>query len=189
MPHRINEIVLSNNLRLPQRFWKRVRKTATCWLWMGGSGRYGVLWGKDVENKPQHILVHRFSWLLHYGFIPQGKEVMHQCDTPYCVNPVHLQVGTHQENMLDCTKKNRLVGRKSMQGCKYGHPYIGNSFKINTHGWRVCIPCRNTLRKKHHKQTCFRQRKIYALKKSQGWRYRAFGEKGSRFQPPQPQGG
>ena len=184
MPHRINEVVLSNNLHLRQRFWKRVRKTSTCWLWVGQNRRYGVIWGKNIENKPQHILVHRFSWLLHYGSIPQGKEVMHQCDTPYCVNPSHLQVGTHQENMLDCARKDRLVGRKSMQSCKYGHPYTGQNFKVNRHGWRVCILCRHRWRKLHRNKLCFLGRKRYALKKSQGWKYRAYGEKGSRFQPP-----
>lgn len=51
------------------------------------------------------IRAHRVSWLLHRGPIPIGLEVMHECDRKPCVNPRHLRLGTHRENMLDALQK------------------------------------------------------------------------------------
>lgn len=86
------------------RFWAQVKKTRTCWLWTGqlDTAGYGnvalakVRWGS-----------HRFSWTLVNGPIPKGMEIMHTCDTPACVRPEHLRLGTHADNMRDCTEKGR----------------------------------------------------------------------------------
>ena len=78
-----------------------------CWIWTGALNRhrgYGRLRFKDKEIK-----AHRYSWELHNGPIPDGLQVLHKCDTPACVNPDHLWLGTHKENMHDCIKKGRFV--------------------------------------------------------------------------------
>lgn len=75
-----------------------------CWLWEGsekGNG-YGQI---RVVNKD--ISTHRLSYELTYGKIPKGMHVLHACDTPACINPLHLFLGTHQENMEDRKKKKR----------------------------------------------------------------------------------
>ena len=51
------------------------------------------------------ILAHRFVWQLINGPIPDGHCVLHKCDTPACVNPEHLFVGTHSDNTRDMIKK------------------------------------------------------------------------------------
>jgi hypothetical protein len=58
---------------------------------------------KDSEN----VLAHRFSFEQVNGPIPDGGVIMHQCDTPRCVNPAHLKLGTQLENMRDCAKRGR----------------------------------------------------------------------------------
>ena len=87
------------------RFFDMVSKD--CWVWKGSTkprNGYGhfVSQGKDWN-------AHRFSWTLHNGPIPDGMHVLHTCDVPACVNPAHLRLGTHKENMDDMTKKGRRV--------------------------------------------------------------------------------
>ncbi len=76
-----------------------------CWLWTGwcGSQGYG---GLMVKNEA--VRAHRLSWELHYGPIPKGLYVCHKCDVKSCVNPDHLFLGTHKDNIQDAIKKGRI---------------------------------------------------------------------------------
>lgn len=88
-----------------RRFWPQVNKTETCWLWTGsvyGSNSYGQMWTGEKA-----IGAHRLSWEIHHGTIPAGQLVLHRCDTPTCVNPAHLVLGTHRDNMADMVRKGR----------------------------------------------------------------------------------
>ena len=85
-------------------FFKKVNKTQSCWLWNGyriwnGYGR--------VNLNSKALLAHRVSYLIHKGEIPGSMEVMHICDVRQCVNPDHLQVATHRDNMQDALVKGR----------------------------------------------------------------------------------
>lgn len=93
------------------RFWKHVRKTESCWIWTGGTiTGYGQFHPTDTRV----MKAHRFSWELHYGPIPAGLWVLHRCDTPPCVRPDHLFLGTHADNMADARAKGRLRRRKEL---------------------------------------------------------------------------
>lgn len=88
------------------RFWAKVKKTRTCWLFTSSNDARGyarMRWGADGAL----WLAHRISWTLANGDIPEGQQVLHRCDTPACVRPSHLFVGTQAANMADMYSKRR----------------------------------------------------------------------------------
>lgn len=89
------------------RFWAKVNKTDSCWLWAAALFERGY---GAFRFKGRQVKAHRFSYELHFEPIPEGLYVCHKCDTPACVNPSHLFLGTHKDNAQDRQRKNR--GRK-----------------------------------------------------------------------------
>src|SRR5260221_8514726 len=65
---------------LATRFWEKVDKTKTCWLWTGGTARWG--YGSIGAGAPSYrtLVAHRVAWELQKGPIPKGHWVLHKCD-------------------------------------------------------------------------------------------------------------
>lgn len=91
------------------------------------SGGYGWIRG---------IQAHRYSYERFVGPIPEGLFVCHKCDTPSCVNPHHLFVGTAMDNHLDAVSKGRVGGKKDSvvkmprTHCKKGHALVGKDIRV-----------------------------------------------------------
>ena len=90
---------------LETHFWAKVNQTEGCWLWLAYQNRngYGTYF---INRRPKYA--HRVAWELTYGAIPAGLVVMHKCDTPPCVRPEHLSLGTYGENIADALQKGRF---------------------------------------------------------------------------------
>ena len=84
------------------------RRSSDCWDWLASEDRdgYGRFW--DGEK---HVRAHRFAWTLFRGPIPEGKQVLHECDNPPCVNPDHLFLGTNTDNIKDMMQKGRHAAK------------------------------------------------------------------------------
>ena len=124
-----------------ESFWDRAQRgdDDECWEWRAGktSDGYGSVY---LEGKC--LLAHRVAFELSVEPIPDGMVVMHTCDNPPCVNPRHLRIGTHADNMADMAAKGRHRSPNAEKThCKNGHPFD----ETNTYLWRearYCKTCR-----------------------------------------------
>lgn len=134
------------------KFWARLIKTETCWLWTGAltGGGYGVL---TVQG--ERMGAHCFAYRLAHGPIPPGMLVMHECDNRRCANPAHLKAGTQLDNMRDMSAKGRHW-RQGITHCQHGHEFDSENTYINARGNRACKECART-----------RKRAAYVIKQQQ----------------------
>lgn len=96
-----------------ERFTEKIEMVpdSGCWIWMAGTFRSSTnIWSDEYgcfyfDGKTYSA--HRASYSIFIGKIPEGLSVCHRCDTPLCVNPSHLFLGTTFDNMQDMKRKGR----------------------------------------------------------------------------------
>lgn len=98
-----------HRLTAAEKLWANVTldPVTGCEMWnkaTDGDG-YGVVTGDDGKQ----VRTHRLAWMIAYGSIPDGMQVLHHCDTPGCLNVAdgHLWLGTQAQNVADRHAKGR----------------------------------------------------------------------------------
>lgn len=91
------------------RFWSHVDKSGDCWIWKAYCNKRGY---GQFGHFDKVLKAHRVAYEITYGKVPNNLEVCHHCDNPSCVNPKHLFLGTHSDNMQDESRKGRCYLQK-----------------------------------------------------------------------------
>lgn len=137
---------MPNYLILHDRFWAKVNKTKTCWLWIGainthGYGNFyaeGIFWS-----------AHRFAYTRSVGKIPKGYDIDHLCRVRNCVNPKHLEPVTRSTNLL---RGETIVAAQHKQtSCIHGHEFNKRNTYVDKRGRRHCRRCRVIRNKQYRK--------------------------------------
>lgn len=108
-----------------------------CWVWMAYCNKagYGRVY---VNGKVRNA--HRAVYVVLRGPIPSGIELDHLCRVRCCVNPAHLDMVSHRENVL---RGAGVMARQARQThCKFGHPLYGENLFTTREGKRRCKKCR-----------------------------------------------
>lgn len=135
MDTRTRELMHSGTGDLPdnvaRRFWAKVHKTATCWLWTGARKEtgYGLFKFQGTARS-----AHRMAYILSGKRLLPGVELDHRCENRHCVRPSHLRSTRHAAHMIRHAR-GRVV-------CRRGHPITRVSHYLSARGERVCRLCR-----------------------------------------------
>jgi hypothetical protein len=97
-------MVIDITENLVNRFEAKVKVGRGCWAWQAAKTPLGYGF---IKINGRMVGAHRASWLIYRGEIPPGKNILHECDNPNCVNPNHLSVGTQSKNISDMVKRGR----------------------------------------------------------------------------------
>lgn len=145
------------------RLLSNIKVQGDCWIWQASRrGQYGAFfaWGKRMG-------AHQFSWRWYKNDsqeIPPKMEVTHSCDTPLCVNPDHLSLKTHIENMHERDERGRqnpIIGTDH-PNAKLNPDKVGEIRKDLARG----VSCKELGRKHHVKPMA-----IYQILYGISWRH------------------
>lgn len=145
--------------RLIQVGWDVTKRG--CWEWRGGlnDSGYGVISAPRLGLGSARV--HRLMWEMHNGPIEDSNLVVrHRCDNPPCINPDHLEVGTHEQNMQDMVDRNRSLAYSTGRYdgvCVQGRHDVtmpGALKQVTTKdkSYMACVECERDRKRKHHEK-------------------------------------
>lgn len=123
----------AKKIPMQDRFWDKVLKTDTCWVWIGklSDQGYGILTDYETKQYRAHLL----AWTWENGPVPDGLELDHLCRNRACVRVSHLEAVTHKTNM-------ERGANAQATHCANGHPRTPENTGINSkEGWKRCLIC------------------------------------------------
>jgi hypothetical protein len=103
-----------------EKFWSKVNKTDSCWLWTGNITSQGYAQVNIGYPKQYHYIASRVSYYLAYGLDPYPLDILHKCDNLICIRPDHLFTGTQADNNRDMVNKHRNKGPANASGSNNG---------------------------------------------------------------------
>ena len=131
----VRSVPLDAPPELTARFWGKVKKTRTCWIWTAARiDGYGTFWWQG-----HHIVAHRLAYAALVGRIPPGKELDHLCRNRACVRPDHLRIASHYDNVMAGVNFTAANARKFR--CPKGHAYT--VVKNGKRTQRKCQTCKD----------------------------------------------
>lgn len=126
-----------------------------CWIYTQGWERKfkvdnGTPGYREMSYRGKNTTAHRVAWMVfNEQAIPAGQVILHKCDNPPCVNPMHLILGTRAENNKDMKAKGRYnYHRSHYTKCRSGHEFTPENTRYTKQGARACITCQRAAQRK-----------------------------------------
>lgn len=135
---------MTHRTSIEARFWPKVQKTPTCWIWTAGTTKdgYGRIYLGGGRGAKRSV-AHRVAYELLVGSVPDGMVLDHLCRVTSCVNPDHLEVVTVRENTRRGTNAWATAHRTGT--CHRGHSLAEGNYYVGTNGSRTCKECSRIL--------------------------------------------
>jgi predicted XRE-type DNA-binding protein len=117
---------------IADRFWSKVDRSGECWVWRAYIRPDG--YGEFRHPDGYAIKANRFAWEIMNGPIPTGKHVLHYCDNKLCVNPTHLHLGSHADNMREAAERRLMSHGERHHRAKLREPEVAEIRRLCTAG-------------------------------------------------------
>jgi len=176
-------VVAAPKNSIEERFYSKVKKTKSCWVWQGYTTvGYGRLY---FYEQNRYIGAHRLSLMLTGVNIPKSMVVDHICRNRACVNPKHLRVVTPRQNVLENSESITAKNRAKTH-CIRGHEFTPENLIPRSSGHRTCRACNNLLQNKRNRERAKKRGPIVPKRQTHCHRGHPFNKTNTYVPPKKP---